>query len=167
MSISIGQNGHLYIENAEIMRGSFRNFSGEKTGRYDQPGKRYFHVVIEDPEIADELTNDGWAVHILAPRDPQDDPVHFLKISVKPNSTYFRCDCYSVANGNTTLLNEQTLKTLDGADIQFADLDIRPYEYEAGNISAQLEEGYFNIASSRFASKYGQSPKTDDDYVPW
>lgn len=162
MSIQLGKNGHLYIENAEIMRGSFRNFSGEKTGKYDQPGKRYFHVIIPDAEKAEELTEAGWAVHILAPRDPQDDPIHFLKVSIKLGSSYFRCDCYSVANGVTTLLDERTLRNLDGADIQFADLDIRPYEYEEGSISAQLEEGYFNIAASRFASKYGQTPRDDD-----
>ena len=68
-----------------------------------------------------------------------------------------------VSNGVTTQLTDSTLRNLDGADIEFADLDIRPYEYEEGRISAQLEEGYFNLAVSRFASKYGQSPREDDE----
>ena len=163
MSISIGKNGHIYAEGAEIMRGSFRNFSGEKAGKYDQPGKRYFHLVIDDPDIAEELTNAGWGVHILRPRDPDDEPTHFLRVSVNPSNRYFRCDCFMVSNGVTTQLTDSTLRNLDGADIEFADLDIRPYEYEEGRISAQLEEGYFNLAVSRFASKYGQSPREDDE----
>ena len=159
------RNGHLYITDAEIMRGSFRNFSGEKSGRYDTPGKRYFHFIIEDDEIAEQLNNEGWGVHVLNPRDPQERPTHFLKVQIRLGSPYFRCDCYSVSRDVKTLLTDETLRTLDGADIDFADLDIRPYEYEDGHISAQLEEGFFNVRASHFADRYSddrfQRPSDD------
>lgn len=50
MNIRITPDHKLLIENAQIMRGIFRNFSGEKEGRYDQKGKRYFNMLIDDAE---------------------------------------------------------------------------------------------------------------------
>lgn len=138
-------SGKLLIENANIMRGSFRNFSGKKEGRYDQPGKRYFNLQIESPDLAGQLASNNWPVKILAPRDPMDAPQHIMKVSVKPENRYFPCHIRMVSNGVLTTLDPDDYELLDTAEIVGGDLTLRIWEYNPGEFSAQLEEGIFTI----------------------
>lgn len=157
MNIKVTPDHKLLIEGAQIMRGIFRNFSGEKEGRYDQKGKRYFNMLIDDPGIAQKMRNDDWPVKILAPRDPEDEPQNIMKISMKPENRYFPCHVRTVCNGVLTTLDPEDYSLLDTAEIVCADLTLRIWEYNPGEFSAQLEEGIFTIQPlSYWEDKYAQ-----------
>lgn len=158
MNIRTTIDGKLLFEGAEIMRGIFRNFGGEKEGRYDQKGKRYFNMRIDDAEIAQLMKNDNWPIRLLAPRDPEDQPSTIMKVSIKPDNRYFPCHISTVCNGVLTRdIDPEQYGLLDTAEIQSADLTLRLWEYNPGEFSAQLEEGIFTIQPvSYWYDKYAE-----------
>jgi len=71
---------NIIIENARII---FRNFRGEES-KYNRAGNRNFCVIIEDSEQAEKLSNDGWNVRLLAPRD--DAEIRNVDLTIRPYS---------------------------------------------------------------------------------
>lgn len=145
----------IKIGDATIMRGPFRNFAGEKEGKYDQKGKRYFNIQFDEEENKELLLDLNYNVKINRPRDPEDDVTYRLAINIKPNNPSFPCDVYMVCNGVTTRLHPEDFRQLDTAEIIKADLTVRIWEYEENAYSAQLVEGFFTIQPlSYWADKY-------------
>lgn len=145
---------NITIENARII---FRNLSGKPDKFNPQGGKRGFSVVIDDSKLAKDLQKEGWNIKEFKPReDEEGDPGHFLQVKVlysdRSNPHIYLC-----TKKSKTMLNEETVGSLDYAEISSVDLVIRPYEYDVNGrhgISAYVKTMYVNVVEDEFADKY-------------
>ena len=150
---------NLVIENGRIV---FRNFSGKET-KFNPAGRRNFCAVIDDSELAQQLADDGWNIKYLKPRDEQEAPVPYIQVGV--NYGAIPPKIYLVSGKNKTLLDEDTVGTLDWAEIISVDMTIRPYMWEVGGktgIKAYIKNMYVNIQKDEFEDKY-DFPDEDED----
>ena len=124
MHITFAPGGILQIDEARIVH---RNFSGAES-KFNRKGERNFSLVIDDPELANELINEGWNVKIKPPRDEDDTPFMFLPVKIKFNDR--GPTVYLISGRAKTRLDEESVDCLDDIDISNVDLDIRPYDWE-------------------------------------
>ena len=145
---------NLIIENAKLLPGSFRNFSGAES-KYNRKGNRNFCVIIEDPDQAERLAADGWNVRILQPREEGDEPRHYLPVAVSFENIPPKV--YMVTRKRKTELDEESIGILDHAELLNVDMTIRPYNWDVNGktgIKAYLKTMYATIAEDDFAEKY-------------
>lgn len=153
------RNNKLAIDNARII---FKNFTG-KDDKFGREGDRSFSIVIEDDALAEQLANDGWNVKPLTPRDPDEKVNHFIKVKisfkVRPPKIWL------LTNHRRTLLDEDTIATLQYARIENADVVVSPWRWEVNGktgIAAYLETLYVKIEDDPFADKYADYESSDE-----
>lgn len=150
MKCVIKNNNDLSIEDARII---FRNFTGRQS-KYNAAGNRNFCAVV-DSETASKLTDIGWNVRILAPRDDQDDATYYIPVAVKYG--YMPPKIKLITSKNQVDINEDLVDSLDYAEISSVDMILHPYNWEVnGNkgIKAYLKTMYVVLEEDEFAEKY-------------
>lgn len=138
------------VEDANLI---FRNFSGVES-RYNKAGDRNFTCVL-DPEVAEIMKKDGWNVKYLDAREEGEEPTPIIQVAVgfkarPPKVTM-------ITSVNRTLLNEDTIGTLDWADILTVDFIARAYEWEVNQktgIKAYLQTMFVTIDEDPLERKY-------------
>lgn len=147
-------------DNTVLMEGVriiFRNFAG-KEGQYNRSGDRNFAVLLDEP-IAAAMSEDGWNVKMLNPRDgdENDQPQAYLPVSVNFRGRPPRI--VMITSRGRTNIDEDQVETLDWVDIINVDLIVRPYEWSVNGksgIKAYLQALYVTIEEDRLEAKYAE-----------
>lgn len=141
---------NLEVGNAHII---FRNFAGKET-KYNRAGRRNFAVLF-DEETGMRLREDGWNCTPMPQNDDYDEIAYKLPVEVSFKS--YPPKIYIISGHHKTLIDEDTVASLDYAEIENIDLIIRPYNWEVGDksgVKAYAQTMYVTIRVDNFASKY-------------
>jgi hypothetical protein len=148
-------------DNTVMMEGVkiiFRNFAG-KEGQYNREGDRNFSVLIDDA-TAEMMSEDGWNVKMLKPREGEDEDLpaqSYLPVSVNFRGRPPRI--VLITSRGRTNLEEGQIDILDWADIINVDLIVRPYEWTVNGksgIKAYLQSLYVTIQEDPLEAKYNE-----------
>ena len=150
----IRSNNIVNIENAVIF---WRNFSG-KESKFNRAGDRNFEVYIDDPEVAEQMKEDGWNIKIQQPKGEGDAPRYHLPVCV--SYRYYEPEIYKGTDKHRMVkLDEASVKSLDQDDIVSTDIVIRGSHWEMNGkegIKAYLRAMYVIIEENMFASEYAE-----------
>lgn len=128
MKLKFAPRGVIMLDDARII---WRNFAGVG-GKYNREGDRNFAVVIDDQEIAEKLMNDcndmgaPWNIKIRPPKEEGDMPFMCLPVKIRFNN--YGPNVYLVSGNSRNVLGPNEVACLDKIDIEYVNLDIRPYD---------------------------------------
>ena len=161
MNVCFAPKNIMQIDDARII---FKNFEG-RGDKFNREGDRNFSLLIEDPNTADAMKKQGWNVKIKEGRDPDEGP--FMRLPVKVKFTDYGPTVYLNSAGNVVKLNEESIGCLDNIEIETVNMDIRPYDWEVNGKTgrtAYLQSMEVIQRIDRFAARYGNTRRDEDDY---
>ena len=146
----------IVMENARLI---FRNFEGREE-KYNRKGDRNFGLVIEDPEVAEQLLEDGWNVKNFTPKnndgyDDTPETVYWLPVTVRFDNVPPKVTL--VTRRKKTRLDEENVGSLDYASIKEVDVIVTPFDWDVNGktgTKAYLQTMYVTINEDEFADKY-------------
>lgn len=152
MAKSNNKVGKCTLEDVRII---YRNLEGRPDKYHTKGGHRTCSVVLPTEELAEQLIADGWPVKKKVTNDEGD---YFYHLPVKAN---FESNnpprIYLVTGKKKRRATEETVSTVDYANIDSVDVVISPYQYDVGGnkgISAYIDVMYVNIELDELAKKY-------------
>jgi hypothetical protein len=154
------------LENVGII---YKNFMGEK-GMYNEEGERSFNIVINDPNMAEDMLNDGLN---LKPFLDEDDNVtgHHMKVKINYKGRPPRI--YRVTDGGLRQvpLDVRTVGSLDSVTIEKADITLGTWVWRPSplpNISVYCNVMYVHVIEDPLDTKYQsllEGSHFDDDLI--
>lgn len=153
---------NVKIENCRLI---FRNLSG-KEGKFNSAGNRNFGVIL-DNESAKVMEEDGWNIKYLAARDADEEPTPWIKVKAVYGSRPPHIYLVTRRNPSGVELNEDTVGSIDYAEIENVDIIIRPYQYDVNGktgISAYVKSMYVTVVEDELARKYEAA---DEEELPF
>lgn len=144
------ESKEFMIEDAKL---AFRNFSGNETD-YNRAGDRNFLVILPE-DVAVEMLKDGWNVKRFKDDEEGNPGDPYIQVSLKFNK--FPPKVVMITSVGRTILNEDTIGSLDWADVLNVDLIARGYEWsvrEKSGTKAYLKSLYITINEDPLERKY-------------
>lgn len=148
-------NGDVIIEDARLL---FKNFAGAKT-RFNDAGKRNFNIVIDDPEVVQQMLDMGYNVRILGKREDDDEVTNVVKVNVNFDSKW-PPRVYEVVDNKKIPLDGESVGILDDAYLTNVDIVCSTYRSGMGQFENRatlyLRELYASVdgGNNYFSDKY-------------
>lgn len=147
----------------------FRNFAGRPT-KFDKVGGKRSFALILSPELADALVADGWNVNIPVPKEEGYPPIPILNVKVNLTSN-FPPELWIVREDTKTKLNEDSVSSLDYAEIESVDITFSPHEFQRKDGSyaanAYLTKMYIKIKKDELEERYANLIDTSEEAMPF
>ena len=153
------ENDVFEFKNAEVI---LKNFAG-RADKYKAAGNPSFGLLLT-PEEAEEFEDLGIPVKYLKPRHDEDPPIPFVMVKVKFNRGNRRPPhivMRRVSSDGTVIdktpLTEETMKTLDYADIDTINLQVAIFNWEFNGKrgkSLSLDNWVCDLSEDDFLTRY-------------
>jgi hypothetical protein len=147
------------IEDAKLV---FRNFEG-KESQFNRKGDRNFCVILPD-DVAAQMAVDGWNIRSLDPREEGDTATPYIQVAVNFDNRPPRI--VLLTSTTRTSLDQNSVETLDWADIQTADLIGNGYEWTVNGksgVKAYLQTLFVTIVEDELERKYAYYADAPED----
>lgn len=137
----------------------YRNFSG-KGSDFNPEGRKNFCMEV-DPEIAEQMREDGWNIKSkdFDNGDGTFTTIYYLKIMLSYKFEDSSPQIFRISGDNMVQLTEKTVSSLDWEEIERVDLQITPYNWTRNNgamtgVTPYLKSMYVTVKEDTLAKKY-------------